>query len=205
MLIEPREYHCPQCGYNLRGQTVNRCPECGFLYDLPALRQLAWDAFWNAMSPYLRAAKLLAAAGILGLAAICMASGPARTNPLAFICLPLGALFLLSPRLIEAWVVGDLARQSRDLEWLNSVLKGGWIGLIFFFRFVMIMPGLARLLATATVAAGLAWAAYGLMSTEPNSLLSATMQQNAILGRARFAAWMLVIIDCFILLLVCII
>lgn len=32
--------HCPQCGYDLRGQTVQRCPECRFHYDLPGLRHI---------------------------------------------------------------------------------------------------------------------------------------------------------------------
>jgi hypothetical protein len=35
---------CPKCGYNLRGLTIPRCPECGFAFgwqDLPELRQKA--------------------------------------------------------------------------------------------------------------------------------------------------------------------
>lgn len=60
-----RQYHCPQCGYNLRGQTVERCPECDFHYDLSALRELAWQAFMGACAPLMRAAKVLALAAIL--------------------------------------------------------------------------------------------------------------------------------------------
>lgn len=33
---------CPQCGYNLRGLTIPRCPECGFVFtwaDVPQWRQ----------------------------------------------------------------------------------------------------------------------------------------------------------------------
>ncbi|HEY3245428.1 MAG TPA: hypothetical protein VGM03_18965, partial [Phycisphaerae bacterium] len=40
--IEPSvDAHCPSCGYNLRGLITRRCPECGFHYDLPAVRMLA--------------------------------------------------------------------------------------------------------------------------------------------------------------------
>ena len=27
------EYHCPDCGYSLRGLTSDRCPECGLVLD----------------------------------------------------------------------------------------------------------------------------------------------------------------------------
>src|SRR5262245_58970126 len=30
---EEFDRHCESCGYNLRGLTVNRCPECGIQFD----------------------------------------------------------------------------------------------------------------------------------------------------------------------------
>jgi hypothetical protein len=33
-----RDVHCPRCGYNLRGLTEPRCPECGFEFDFAQLR-----------------------------------------------------------------------------------------------------------------------------------------------------------------------
>jgi hypothetical protein len=65
MFIAPRHYVCPQCGYDLRGQTVDRCPECGFHYDLPALRHLEWQSFYARLIPYLQAAKILAPLGVI--------------------------------------------------------------------------------------------------------------------------------------------
>lgn len=204
MLIEPREYHCPQCGYDLRGQTVNRCPECGFLYDLPALRELSLDAFYSAIAPYIRASKVLAPAAILGLGVLCVPSYPAHVSPFMCIAVPLGIVLLISPRLVEGWVIGSLEREAHRLDWLNSILLGGWLGVILFLRLVLLLPGLARFLILGTILAGVVWAVHGLLSTEANSLLSATKQQNAIFERARFATWTLVAIDCFVLILVCV-
>ncbi len=46
------ELHCPQCGYDLRGIPEERCPECGFGFDVPALRDLAQRAALMVMSAY---------------------------------------------------------------------------------------------------------------------------------------------------------
>jgi hypothetical protein len=63
---EDGPYYCPQCGYDLRGQTVDRCPECGFEYDRAALESLARQAFHRCIGPYLSAiSPLLWSAGIL--------------------------------------------------------------------------------------------------------------------------------------------
>lgn len=32
-----RDVHCPRCGYNLRGLTVPRCPECGLAFEFAEL------------------------------------------------------------------------------------------------------------------------------------------------------------------------
>lgn len=37
---------CPKCGYDQYGLPPVRCPECGFRYDAPALRQLAHGIDW---------------------------------------------------------------------------------------------------------------------------------------------------------------
>lgn len=44
---------CPQCGYDLRGQTISRCPECGLLYNEEALELEAREAFYACLCPYL--------------------------------------------------------------------------------------------------------------------------------------------------------
>ncbi|MCC7292554.1 MAG: hypothetical protein IT449_10890 [Phycisphaerales bacterium] len=46
------ELHCPQCGYDLRGIPEERCPECGFGFDVPALRDLAHRAALMVMGAY---------------------------------------------------------------------------------------------------------------------------------------------------------
>lgn len=46
------ELHCPQCAYDLRGIAEERCPECGFGFDVPALRDLAQRAALMVMSAY---------------------------------------------------------------------------------------------------------------------------------------------------------
>ena len=38
---------CPNCGYDLYGIPEVRCPECGFRYDIPALRSMAASAEWT--------------------------------------------------------------------------------------------------------------------------------------------------------------
>src|SRR5438874_8982568 len=49
---------CQTCGYNLRGLTINRCPECGKFFDpkrpiearIPWVRRAAigkWSAYWQ--------------------------------------------------------------------------------------------------------------------------------------------------------------
>jgi hypothetical protein len=51
-------YHCPACGYNLRGLAVNRCPECGAYFNphtLKATRKfrptpVIWAALWTVVA-----------------------------------------------------------------------------------------------------------------------------------------------------------
>jgi hypothetical protein len=55
---------CPQCGYNLRGLTESRCPECGLNYDRNALRQIAADSDMRKMR-FAYSAMGLAAVGVV--------------------------------------------------------------------------------------------------------------------------------------------
>ncbi len=39
----PRGRHCAGCGYNLRGMTSERCPECGLRFTVPPAQQFDQD------------------------------------------------------------------------------------------------------------------------------------------------------------------
>ena len=49
-------YHCAHCGYDLRGLSETRCPECGHAWNT-----LEIEAAWDQPSPYLRAVRRLEA------------------------------------------------------------------------------------------------------------------------------------------------
>lgn len=184
-LVEPRNYYCPQCGYDLRGQAVQRCSECGFHYDLPALRALAWDAFYAAYYPYMRAAKILAPA-------CCLGCGVLAAQTLFFILFII-MVFILDP-ILETWILGSVRRDLREIEWWFSSPRAGY-GI-----FLLIHHALAPIITVIAILLGMFWAIRGLCNTEPNVLLSATPVQLAILERARWVARVLFAIACLILL-----
>ncbi len=197
----PRVYHCPQCGYDLRGQTIDRCPECGFLYDLPALRDLTWQAFYAAYDPYRGAARVLAPAMVLGIAAVLAPSEVADRGFYILLLIPLGFVFLFSSRFVESWILGSLRREMRDLDWLSTSLIAVYAGMILLLRLAAALPGVVRVLAGLGIILGVSWALCGLAGASSKSLLSATPVQAAILDRARQAVWTLVAADLVILML----
>jgi hypothetical protein len=98
-----RNAPCPRCGYNLRGLSKGRCPECGFGFDVESLKALStprpliieWTidhALW----------------GVVAL--VCLNQG------VAIFMLPLGevrVLRLLSLGIIAALVLSHLYRDLR--------------------------------------------------------------------------------------------
>jgi len=54
--IEFEGYHCIHCGYDLRGLSEARCPECGNTWTTQQI-----EATWDKPSPYLRATQYVAA------------------------------------------------------------------------------------------------------------------------------------------------
>ncbi len=101
MVSPPREYHCPTCGCDLRGQTVERCPECGFHYDLPALRDLEWRSFYSRFAPLFMAAKVLA---FLTIFLVGVLTGT------FFVALTLA---VLSPVIVEKRILRPLPRDAK--------------------------------------------------------------------------------------------
>lgn len=190
-------YYCPQCGYDLSGQQVERCPECNFYYDQQALHDLLIKAFNEACEPCIRAAQVLAPAGCLALAA--HFGGSSRFAPLvSSACM---VLFLLSPYLIGGWVTGELGFGStremfgslgvvRSVLWINCSALVWFATLFRTFAVVLTAAGLL----TGLVLSSLSLAKHRQMICK-NQISSLPSAYVAILYRARMAAWILVFLD----------
>lgn len=168
--------YCPQCGYDLRGQTNNYCPECGFHYDEPGLRTMSWAAFYDSLVPCLRAAKLLAPAGLLAVGA---ALGPPWG---LIIFIPL----LLSRGLVERWILGSSRQGSYDWGWLSHTHPAAWHPALVVANAIILTPA-GVWIAGVIAIIGLALAAQGLLNGRSSSLQWLTPGQAAILSRAQTA------------------
>lgn len=78
------DLHCEECGYNLRGLSRRRCPECGCTFDVDELRlgpdaaAHSWRATWSRAAPL----TVLAMCGSFGMSAVIQAFGYSdRTGP----------------------------------------------------------------------------------------------------------------------------
>lgn len=106
-------YYCPRCGYDLRGQTVNRCPECGFEYDKAALDSISREAFHGCIGPYLSAVPMLVWSPAFSILSLCGRPG---------MVLSCGGVFLLPFLLfvpqtvvnwLESWIMRALVDRPR--------------------------------------------------------------------------------------------
>lgn len=200
MSPEPCHYYCPQCGYDLRGQTVDRCPECGLHYDMQAIRDLTWGAFWASYDPYLRAVQVLAPAGIIAIG-VMIVPERGRDPGLFLALLLLGILLIVSSRLIESWILGSLRRDYRDTGWLGSSLSAAYRGLVLFLVFVVRWRPVGLVVAVLGFVAGIACVVWGLAHAKPEPLPPGTSVRAGILERARTAIWLLLAADAAVLML----
>jgi hypothetical protein len=123
MSDEVDQLFCPDCGYDLRGQTEERCPECGFHYDRPALLAMNRRAFNDGMHPFLDAVPLLVTS-----AAISVLSHATLARGLLF--LPVVIMALLVFRWLQEWFVrgaGAAGRSEATSIW-RATVSGLWPG-----------------------------------------------------------------------------
>lgn len=189
-------YYCPQCGYDLSGQKLERCPECCFHYDIPALQDLLGCAFNAACDPYISGTRFLARACVLAVASLASSYWPAA--------LALTLLFILSPTLVESWLHSSRRRDLSSIQAfeLSFLRVYGW-GLWFLFILVIIHFPIAVWLACGCLLIGLAWTTLSLSRhtdmIRNNRVRSLDPQHLALLNRARTTAWSLAFIDMVLL------
>jgi hypothetical protein len=168
---------------------VNRCPECGFQYDLPALREIAWREFYATLDPFLSGIRLLAPVSVLGF--VSLMPDAVRLN------LPFAVLLVVSGRLLEYWVLGLLGQELEGFGWVESL--GARIlqwGLLAALAVILVGRFGNAVLAGIAIAAGLAWSMTALVrhgrivQTSQDRVLSPFLA--GILDRARWATWCLI-------------
>ncbi|MFQ5424986.1 MAG: hypothetical protein ACE5F9_13540 [Phycisphaerae bacterium] len=93
--------YCWQCGYDLRGLAEPRCPECGFRFDLDAVRDLNQGWCLDRLHG-LRNATLLLAAACTGL----LISVLAPAAPFCFLWLLAVPVAVSAVRAIDAYLTG---------------------------------------------------------------------------------------------------
>ena len=159
------DIYCPHCGYNLRGLTSGRCPECGNVCDLATMsRSLIpwlhraevrrvrawWQTCWmalrrpgqfaasiNAPCPYTEARRFW----LINVAIVCL--------PLVVLC----GMFALSFTAKQV-PTGPLAMSlsgGRNDSWLAVNAAVPWMSAVIYWPVVAIAGGLTVLLVTGGV------------------------------------------------------
>lgn len=198
-------YYCPQCGYDLRGQTVNRCPECGFLYDEPALKSMARDSFHSCIGPYLSALPLLLWSGSLLLGRAVGSVGRwAWMGSLVVILLTpfarakLEEMILIEPRdRRSGWKRGfdDYA----SLRWIRFPdTYAGWEHVLGLVLLVVVFSRVIVAVVSGNLLAGGCWHMLSGMMTEraleqANQHLAMGPHRADALRSARVACWLLAV------------
>lgn len=161
-----RQPHCPRCGYDLRGQTVERCPECGLHYDAKALESITREAFHRCIGPYLNSIWALTWSAAVSLAQIGSLLGPLL--PCAFlVILPLA---LLAP----AWIESRSTRGPEDRalvrrRWMALEILPSWpfvlggIAVMHGALHLLVLPAAVSVASGLLLALGLWYLATGLM------------------------------------------
>lgn len=107
MPAEPQLIYCPQCGYDLRGQHAERCPECGLHYDTAALRQISDHALVLVVNPLLDALPLALVSPFLSMTAAL--TGWLTSGRGFGFCFPLGlllaGLYMATLSSIREWIL----------------------------------------------------------------------------------------------------
>lgn len=126
----PPSLQCPNCGYDLRGQVTERCPECGFYYDPPGVRSLASAAWDDATDAYNLSIGFLGGnlavllTGIFGLTLFVAAGEPiglatALVSPLLIIA-PLPVAAFIRSRAIRQPIIGAYGSPFLQIvEWFR--------------------------------------------------------------------------------------
>ena len=152
--------HCPQCGYDLRGQVEQRCPECGLHYDEPALlamrRLTVHDSFVSVLNVVwlLSWMSCVLAAGILGGAQLSLGGMNRGAMYLTFLIL------LARPRIydrLEWYIYAPLSNGAAKpypdaLDWFSPSLSEllTSIGLC-----ILLLIGFSTMPGTLLIAVGL--------------------------------------------------
>lgn len=203
MVSASGRYYCPQCGYDLRGQTVERCPECGFGYDRPALESLASVAANECVGYYLSAIPSLVA-GLVFVIGGCL-----RRLSLA----PVFVLLLcMRPlwRVVSCWVFGRPGDALRfdAAPWTTSwfvelalSLYSPWGVLAYLIAVFMLFISEASYLAfsAAVIFLGAMFVVFAGVRHHRMDVVGQvgllTRFEGDVLRRARTATWLLVATD----------
>lgn len=139
------DHFCPSCGYNLYGIPEVRCPECGFRYDLRAVRSLGYGAHHQLTDT----ACFVTAWSIFAVGVV--------SAPLSLAFRGGGGVALVTS--LAVLLAGLVVRRvlystSRD-EWLDEpmALALGAMGCYFAATVAVQLPLFARIIATAIGAA----------------------------------------------------
>ena len=123
---------CPRCAYNLHGIPEHRCPECGFGFDRPAVRDLADEYVRVCLATYRR---------LIRLSAVTVAS---VLLPYALCSLPFQSWLLVVVYVVMVAVVFvATVRSSEAKEWPLSVESFWLVCVLMLSRWVGSVPWLA--------------------------------------------------------------
>ncbi len=167
--MEPEAVYCHECGYDLRGQTLERCPECGFHYDRPGLEYLAEKEFYRCVGPLVDAVKVLWLALILSLIGLLPLTFPSRRGALPYTVAALVGVWiaLLCRGLMLDWIDGKRPHVLEIAKHSAGELLGLKVLAIWFVAscllLVVTIAAEAYLLATGSVIlVGAVWTGLGL-------------------------------------------
>ncbi len=184
--------YCPQCGYDLAGQQVQRCPECNFHYDVPALNDLLNVAFHQTCGPYIRASRFLAPACVMGFAALL------PSFPLAIVGLSL--VFLIAPATVQAWILRGVETRwtTNDIYGLSAFFWGA-ILLLFVTLFIIVsgmFPKMVAAIVAGSLVVAVIWLCVSLVRhaemMRNNQVRSLGSIESATLQRAQVTTWFLI-------------
>ncbi len=205
--------HCPNCGYDLRGQTVERCPECNFHYDPPALIVVRDRMLARCLQAWTDAAPVLATGCVILLTPWIASVDGARPFRLlaSWRALLLALAAIALTRLVRAYIAGEILVRSpatrRRRGWL------AWWEPRFRLLDVVVLycvlfsrdPRLSAGLGICALLIGGSWTVLGQIRYADASAAAqteaATEEQRGILHRGQRLVWWLLVLDCFLLVM----
>lgn len=139
------DHFCPSCGYNLYGIPEVRCPECGFRYDLRAVRSLGYGAHHQLTDTacFVTAWSIFAVGVVSAPLSLALRGGPGV------------ALFTSLAVLLAGLVVRRVLYSSSRDEWLDDPMAFtlGAMACFLAATVAVQLPMFARIVATGIGAA----------------------------------------------------